>query len=390
MADNGVMPTTYDADGTLPVFVPHLGPEVHQAVGKALEVGYLGLGPATAVFEQQLATWLGLQGRHLTATNSCTSALHLAALLAGLGPGDEVITPSFTYVAAHQAMTMTGADVVFADINDRSLTIDPGRVRELVTDRTKAIMVCHYAGSVGDLAGLYELAEEHGLRVIEDAAHALGSLLPDDTYVGSSGDLVAFSFGPVKTLTTLEGGALITRSPHEDRVNRERRMLGADLDLDARGRSERFWEYDVVRQGYRYHLGTVPAIVGQSQLTMLDTFLANRRAYCAEYDARLADVPEVSAVGVDWSRVGPFVYVARVQAGTRDDLLGHLKGCGVGANVHWAMGVHTFSQYAGARRGDLSVTERVCEEVITLPLWSFMPEKARDRVVDGVRSFYGA
>lgn len=384
------MPTTYNADGVLPVFVPHLGPEVHEAVGRALEVGYLGLGPATAAFEQQLAGWLGLQDRYVTATNSCTSALHLAAMIAGLGPGDEVITPSFTYVAAHQAMTMTGAEVVFADIDEHSLTIDPASVQELITEQTRAIMVCHYAGSVGDLAALYALADKHGLRVIEDAAHALGSLLPDDTYVGTSGDLVAFSFGPVKTLTTLEGGALITSSADEDRLNRERRMLGADLDLDARGKRERFWEYDVVRQGYRYHLGTVPATVGQSQLTMLDAFLENRRRYCAEYDARLADIPEVAAVGVDWSRVGPFIYVARVQAGTRNDLLAHLKARGVGANVHWAMGVHTFSQYAGARRGALRVTEQVSEEVITLPLWSFMPEQARDRVVEGVRSFYGA
>lgn len=384
------MPTTYNSDGVLPVFVPHLGPEVHEAVGKALEVGYLGLGPATAAFEQQLAGWLGLHERYVTATNSCTSALHLAAIIADLGPGDEVITPSFTYVAAHQAMTMTGAEVVFADIDEHSLTIDPASVQELITERTKAIMVCHYAGSVGDLAALYALADKHGLRVIEDAAHALGSLLPDDTYVGTSGDLVAFSFGPVKTLTTLEGGALVTSSAEEDRLNRERRMLGADLDLDARGKRERFWEYDVIRQGYRYHLGTVPATVGQSQLRMLDVFLDNRRAYCAEYDARFADIPEVAAVGVDWSRVGPFIYVARVQAGTRNDLLAHLKALGVGANVHWAMGVHTFSQYAGARRGALRVTEQVCEEVITLPLWSFMPEQARDRVVEGVRSFYGA
>lgn len=374
----------------IPVFVPHLGPAVDAAVLAALKVGYLGLGPATAEFETRLGDWLGASGRRVTATSSCTSALHLAALLAGAGPGTEVICPSFTYVAAQQAMTMTGADVVFCDVDDTSLSVDVESVRALVSERTVAIMVCHYAGHVGDVAGIYALAREHGLRVIEDAAHALGSLLPDGSYVGSSGDLVCFSFGPVKTMTTIEGGALLTSDVDEDRLNRERRMLGADLDLDARKRKERFWEYDVVRQGYRYHLGTVPATVGLSQLEDLDGFLASRRASCRAYDERLGDLDGLRTMGWDWDRTGPFVYTVRAQDGTRDALLQHLAGLGVGANVHWAMGVHTFSQYADARRGSLAVTERVCDEVVTLPLWSHMPQSVHDRVVDGVRSFYAS
>ncbi|MCW2608550.1 MAG: hypothetical protein JWO60_3243 [Frankiales bacterium] len=373
----------------LPVFQPQIGPDERAAVMAALDVGYLGLGPATGRFERELGSWLGLQDRHVTATSSCTAALHLAALLAGAGPGTEVVCPSFTYVAAHQAVSMTGADVVFADVDDATLAVDPARVRELVTDRTVAVMTMHYAGHVGDVAGVYEVAAEHGLRVIEDAAHALGSLLPDGRKVGAAGDLVAFSFGPVKTLTTIEGGALLTGDAAEDVVNRERRMLGADQDLEARSRNERFWEYDVVRQGYRYHLGTVPATVGLAQLAQLDAFVDNRRAYCAEYDARLADVPEVRTLGWDWSRTGPFVYVVRVDPDSRLDLLRSLRARGVGANVHWGQGAHEFTQYAGARRGDLPVTEQLTSEVVTLPLWSVMPQEARDRVVDGVRDFYG-
>lgn len=376
-------------EDVLPVFRPQIGADERTAVLAALDVGYLGLGPATGRFERELGSWLGLQDRHLTATNSCTAALHLAALLAGAGPGTEVVCPSFTYVAAHQAVSMTGADVVFADVDEATFSVDPARVRELVTDRTVAVMTMHYAGHVGDLAGTYEVAAQHGLRVIEDAAHALGSLLPDGRRVGAAGDLVAFSFGPVKTLTTLEGGALITPDAAEDVVNRERRMLGADQDLEARSRHERFWEYDVVRQGYRYHLGAVPASVGLAQLAQLDSFVENRRAYCAEYDERLADVPEVRTTGWDWSRTGPFVYVVRVDPDSRLDLLRSLRDRGVMANVHWGQGAHEFTQYAGARRGDLRVTEQLSREVVTLPLWSVMPQEARDRVVDGVRSFYG-
>lgn len=374
----------------VPVFLPQIGEPENSAVLTALQVGYLGLGPATARFETGLSSWLRLPaGRSLTATSSCTSALHLAALLAGAGPGTEVICPSFTYVAAHQAVTMTGAEVVFCDIDPKTLAVDPQRVRELVSDRTVAVMTCHYAGHVGDVQGLYDVAEEYGLRVIEDAAHALGSLLPDGRYVGAGGDLVAFSFGPVKTITTLEGGALLTSDAHEDQVNRERRLLGADMDLTARLTRERFWEYDVVRQGYRYHLGTVPASVGLAQLDQLDGFLDRRRSYCTEYDAQLRDVPGLDVTGWDWSLTGPFIYVVQVEAGERDALLAHLRSRGVGANVHWGQGGHAFSYYHHSRRDDLAHTERACERVVTLPLWSTMPGHVRERVVEGVRSFYG-
>ncbi|MCW2605541.1 MAG: hypothetical protein JWO60_234 [Frankiales bacterium] len=377
------------AEDALPVFLPEIGDDERKAVLEALDVGYLGLGPATGRFERELSAWLGLHDRHLTATSSCTAALHMAAMLAGAGPGTEVICPSLTYVAAHQAVSMTGAEVVFADIDDASLSIDPARVADLVTDRTVAVMVCHYAGHVGDIDGLYRLARERGLRVIEDAAHALGSRLPDDRYVGAAGDLVAFSFGPVKTLTTIEGGALITSDPAEDVVNRELRMLGADQDLETRSKRENFWEYDVVRQGYRYHLGTVPASMGLAQLAQLDEFVANRAAYCSEYDERLADVAEVRTMSWDWSRTGPYVYVVRVDPDSRLPLIRFLRERGVGSNVHWSQGGHVFSQYAGARRDDLAVTERATDELVTLPLWSRMPERARDRVVEGVRAFYG-
>lgn len=374
----------------VPVFLPQIGDPENTAVLAALRVGYLGLGPATAQFEAGLASWLRLPAdRSATATSSCTAALHLAALLAGAGPGTEVICPSFTYVAAHQAVSMTGAEVVFCDIDPKTLAVDPQRVRELITDRTVAVMTCHYAGHVGDVDGLYALAQEHGVRVIEDAAHALGSLLPDGSYVGSGGDLVAFSFGPVKTITTLEGGALLTSDAQEDRVNRERRLLGADMDLTARQANERFWEYDVVRQGYRYHLGTVPASVGLAQLEQLDGFLERRRRYCVDYDEQLADVPGVQVTGWDWSRIGPFIYVLQVEPEDRDALLAHLRSRGVGANVHWGQGGHAFSHYRSSRRDDLTATERACRRVVTLPLWSTMPEQTRDRVVEGVRSFYG-
>lgn len=378
-----------DPEGHIPVFVPHLGPEVYEATAQALDFGYLGLGPLTKRFEDALASWLdlGREGRHVVATNSCTAALHLATLLAGAGPGDEVICPAFTYVAAHQAVSMSGADVVFCDVDDGTFCLDPDKARALVGERTKAIMVCHYAGAVGRLDEIYGLADEHGLRVIEDAAHALGSR-HRDRLVGSFGDLVCFSFGPVKTITTLEGGAIVTPRVDEVATLHQHRLLGVDKDTEARYESRRAWEYDVVRPGFRYHLGSIPSAVGLAQLELLDTFVKNRRDYCRAYDEAFAALPGVTTMGVDWEDVGPFIYPLRVPAAARPGLVEHLRARGIDTGIHFFMGAHGFSQYRDSRRGDLSVTERVCHETLTLPLWSFMDQRVLDRVIDGVQSFF--
>ena len=371
----------------MPMWLPHLGPEVIQAATEALQVGYLGLGSKTKEFEEALARYLELDaGRVLMSTNSCTAALNCACLLAGAGPGTEVIAPSFTYVAAHQAITATGAEVVFCDIEEPTLTVNPDALRELVTERTRAIMVCHFAGLVGRLDEVYEVAAEFGLRVIEDAAHAIGTR-HGGAMVGASGDLVCFSFGPVKTMTTLEGGAIITPRPEELEVLHQYRMLGVDRETQARYQNRRAWEYDVLRPGFRYHLGTIPASIGLAQLARLDEFVTNRQHYCRGYNERLAGIPEVTVPDSDYKDVGPFIYFIRVPAEARQDLIEFLKERGVPTGIHF-LGAHEFSFYRGARRGDLSVTDRVTRQELTLPLWSHMQEEDLDRVADGIAAFF--
>jgi dTDP-4-amino-4,6-dideoxygalactose transaminase len=372
----------------LPMWLPHLGPEVREAADQALAAGYLGLGSLSRKFEETLARWLGLDGRELMTTNSCTAALNCACLLAGAGPGSEVIAPAFTYVAAHQAITATGAEVVFCDVEEPTLTVDPDRLPELITERTKAIMVCHFAGLVGRLDEVYDIAARHGLRVIEDAAHALGTR-HRGAMVGATGDLVCFSFGPVKTMTTIEGGAIVTPVPGELPVLHQLRMLGVDRDTEFRYRNERAWQYDVVRQGFRYHLGAVQSAIGLAQLAQLDEFVANRQAYCRGYNERLAQVPEVTTPPSDYADVAPFIYFLRVPVEARAELIAYLQERGVPTGIHF-QAAHDFTMYAGARRGDLSVTERVSREELTLPLWSYMDEAVLDRVANGVAAFFGA
>ena len=374
----------------VPVYRPYLGQEVQDAARDALEAGWLGMGKLSRDFEQGVADHLRLPPhRRVVSTNSCTEALHLAGQLIGLGPGDEVICPSFTYVAGHQALSRTGAEIVFCDVEEEGLSIDPARVLELITPRTRAILAVDYLGLPCRLDELMAIARQHGLRLIEDAAHAFGSG-SGGRPVGSFGDITCFSFGPVKTITTLEGGAIITDDPADVQALHELRHLGIDSDTDARYRNQRNWEFDVVRQGYRCHLGSVPAAIGLAQLRMVDEFIANRQAYCRYYDDALGDVDGLQLFSTDWQDVAPYIYVVRVvDHDRRAGLIAHLKSAGIASGIHF-LGAHEFTFYKDSRRGDLPVTERVTQQVLTLPLHPYMDAGTLDRVVDAVRSYFGA
>lgn len=372
---------------TIPVYRPYLGPEVQEAASQALEVGWLGMGKLSRQFEEELATTLGLEGRSLVSTNSCTEALHIAARLIGLGPGDEVICPSFTYVAGHQALSRTGAEIVFCDVEPGHLGIDPAAVEALITDRTRAILAVDYLGLPCQLDEILEIADRHGLRVIEDAAHAFGSLSKGRP-VGSFGDITCFSFGPVKTITTLEGGAVVTSNPDDTQVLRELRHLGIDSDTDARHQNRRNWEFDVVRQGYRCHLGSVPAAIGLAQLKMVDEFIKNRQEYCRFYDDALGSVQGLELFKTTWDDVAPYIYVIRVlDSERRADLMAHLAERGIATGIHF-LGAHNFTFYQNCRRGDLSVTEAATKQVLTLPLHPYMDRATLERVTEAVTDFF--
>jgi dTDP-4-amino-4,6-dideoxygalactose transaminase len=375
----------------VPVYRPYLGPEVQDAVRQALEAGWLGMGRLSQDFELGVERYLSLEpvGRRVVSTNSCTEALHIAGRLIGLGPGDEVIAPSFTYVAGHQAMSRTGAEVVFCDIEPQWCSIDPARIGGLITERTKAILAVDYLGLPCRLDEIMEIARAHGLRVIEDAAHAFGSV-SNSRPVGSFGDITCFSFGPVKMITTLEGGAVVTPNPADVGVLHELRHLGIDSDTDARYRNQRNWDFDVVRQGYRCHLGSVPSAMGLAQLALVDTFIANRQDYCRYYDEAFADLDGLIRFDTDWKGVAPYIYVVRIaDASRRDAFMAYLKERGIGTGIHF-LGAHEFSFYAGCRQDDLTVTRQVTDQVVTLPLHPFMDTVTLERVAHAVRSFFGA
>lgn len=383
-------PTTDLSTAPIPVFQPYLGPEVEEAALRALRAGWIGMGGLTARLEDELASYLTLADRYVVATSSCTAALHCAFLQAAVGQGDEVICPSFTYVAGHQAVTATGAEVVFADIDEQTLGLDPESVRAAISPRTKAILLLHFAGIPARSDEIYAIAAEHGLRVVEDAAHALGTH-SDGRPIGSFGDLVCFSFGPVKIITSLEGGAVVTPNKSDVQPLHELRLVGVNKDTAERYKDKRTWEYDVVRQGFRYHLGSIPAAIGLSQLALIDTFVANRIEYCRRFNDAFRGLEGAIVPDTDFTDCGMFIYFLRVAGGdaTRKALQEHLSRRGIATGIHFP-NAHHFSFLRDARRVDLSVTETVADQIVTLPLHSFMDDVVLERVIDGVRSFFAA
>ena len=370
----------------IPVFVPHIGADTLAHVGDAFDVGWLGMGASTREFEERIAEFLGLDDRHVVATNTGTSALHIALLAAGVGPGDEVITPSFNYVADHQAVRMTGADVVMCDIRDDNLGLDVDKAEALITDRTRAIIPLHFAGIPCDIESVYRLAGRHGLRVVEDAMHAFGTRV-DGEMIGSHGDITCFSFDPVKIITSIDGGCVIVKDEQEMQRLQHMRLLGVDKDTTERYKNKRAWEYDVVSPGFRYHLTNIMASIGISQIKRVDEFIATRRKVCQAYSQAFASIDGLKVPATDFSAVSPFIYSLRVLGGRRGELIAHLDRERIDTGIHF-IPVHKHSYFSGARRGDMSVTEKVVEEVLTLPLHSNMNPEHVARVIDAITKFF--
>jgi len=370
----------------IPVFVPHIDKDTISHVGEAFDVGWLGMGASTKEFEERIAAYLGLQGRYVVATNTGTSALHIALLAAGVGPGDEVITPSFNYVADHQAVRMTGADVVMCDICDDNLGLDVAKAEALVNERTKAVIPLHFAGIPCDMEGVSRLAKKYQLRVVEDAMHAFGTRM-DKGLIGSFGDITCFSFDPVKIITSIDGGAVVVNSEQELKRLQHMRLLGVDKDTTERYKNKRAWEYDVVSEGFRYHLTNIMASVGISQIKRVEEFIASRQEVCRSYNAAFAGLDGVTVPASDFSNVSPFIYTLRVLGGRREALIAHLDRNQIETGIHFVP-VHKHAYFSNARCGDLEVTDKVVNEVLTLPLHSNMKPDHVERVIAAVTDFF--
>ncbi len=232
--------------------------------------------------------------------------------------------PSFNYVADHQAIRMAGAEVVMCDIRDDNLGIDCAKAEPLITKKTKAIIPLHFAGLPCDQAGVFSLAKKHNLRVIEDSMHGFGTAI-GGRKLGSYGDITCFSFDPVKIVTSIDGGCVIVDNAQEFSNLQRLRLLGVDKDTTERYKNRRAWDYDVVSEGFRYHLTNIMASVGVSQIKRVEEFMASRQRVCRAYNEAFRKKPGLKIPQTDFSDVSPFIYSLRVLDGRRDALIAHLQ-----------------------------------------------------------------
>jgi len=359
-----------------------------EAVVAVLRSDWLTTGPKVDEFEHAFAARVG--AKYAVTFSSGTAALHGAVFAAGLNPGEEAITSPLSFAATGNCVVYQGARPVFADVSSDTLNLDPERVAEHITAKTRVILPVAYAGHPADLDPILGLAEKHELTVVEDACHALGAEYRGRR-TGSIAHMSVFSFHPVKHLTTGEGGMVTT--DRADFAESLRRFRNHGISTDARQRqSSGSWRYEMVSLGFNYRLTDVACALGLSQLRKLEANLVRRKEIAATYHSAFKDIPGVIAPRVR-EDVKPawHLYPIRINAAAlnadRDRLLRALRSENIGANVHY-IPVHLhpyYRNYFGYKRGECPVAEEAYEQLISLPMFHGMSEEDVEDVISAVK-----
>ena len=345
--------------------------EIREAIDEVLESQHFVLGPQVKAFEQAFAAYAGTE--HAIGVNTGTSALHLALLAAGIGPGDEVITVPFTFVASVAAIVYTGARPVLVDIDPVSYTIDPARIEAAITPQTRAILPVHLYGQVADMDPILDIARRRGLLVIEDAAQAHGAEYKGRR-AGSMGDVGCFSFYPGKNLGAYgEGGAVTTNNPELARTVRLLRDWGAET------------KYNHILKGYNFRLEEIQAAVLRVKLRHIEAWTEARRAHARRYSALLAGTPVVTPREMDYARHVYHVYAIR--SSDRGSLQRSLNAAGVQTGIHYPVPVHLLPAHAdlGYTPGDFPHSERAAAEVLSLPMYAELTDEQLETVAEALR-----
>lgn len=372
---------------SIPVARPYFGSEEEQAVVAALRSGWVSQGPRVAEFERQFAEYVGSQ--HAIALSSCTTALHLAMHVAGIGNGDEVLCPSMSFIATANCIRYTGAKPVFVDIDPATYNLDPNRVEEAITSRTRAILAVHQMGLPADMKQLADISQRHGLILLEDAACAIGSEYFGQK-IGRPHSLMAcFSFHPRKILSTGEGGMITTDDEAlAQRLRRLRQhgMTTSDL-LRHSAKNVTIESYDEV--GYNYRMTDLQAAIGLEQLRRLDSMLEWRRHLAARYTASLQEIgwlrPPQEPAGHRHNFQSYMVRLAPDSPLDRDEMMQRLLDLGISTR-RGIMTSHREAPYAGELWSNrLPQSESASDETIILPLFHQMTEEEQDYVIQCIR-----
>lgn len=356
-----------------------------QAVVDVLKSDFLTTGPKIAEFEQTVADYVG--AKYAVAISNGTSALHAACFAAGIGPGDEVITTPLTFAASANCVLYCGGTPVFADVDPKTYNIDPEDIRRKITDRTKAIIAVHLAGQPCDMDAIHSIAREHGLIVIEDGAHALGSVYKGKK-VGSMSDMTTFSFHPVKPITTGEGGMIVTDNEDFYKKMVLFRSHGITRDDSMMTRNDGPWFYQQFDLGYNYRITDIQCALGCSQMKKLDRFLARRKEIVARYNEAFADCDNIiTPYQLSDTESGWHLYIVQVKNCDRRQVFENMREKGIGVNVHYIpVYMHPYYQEHGYENVHCANAEEIYSHIISLPLYPRLTSEQQDYVIDTLKS----
>jgi dTDP-4-amino-4,6-dideoxygalactose transaminase len=379
-------------------FIPFARPDIGEAeidaVARAMRSGWVTTGPETKAFEQEFAAYLG-GGVQAIAINSATAGLHLALEALGIGPGDEVIAPTLTFTATVEVARYLGADAVLVDVDPVTLNIDPAAIEAAITPRTKAILPVHYGGLACDMAAIFDIARRHGLHVVEDAAHALPTTC-GGTLVGQLSSAAAvFSFYANKTMTTGEGGMVVTRDAALADRMRVMRLHGISRDAFDRFSSRTpAWYYEIVAPGFKYNMTDMAGALGRVQLQRLPAFVQRRQKLAARYLRELADLPLIlpaDAPAGDTHAWHLFVLrLADTARVTRDEVIQRLSDAGIGTSVHYVP-LHRQPYWRdryGLKPEQFPQADLAYQRMFSIPLFTAMSDDEQGRVIAALRAAF--
>jgi len=360
-----------------------IGEAEKKAVLGVLDREYLGMGREVEEFENMLARFFG---RPVACVNSGTAALHLALQAIGVGLGDEVLVQSLTFIATFQAISATGAKPVPCEVDPATITIDLKDTEKRLTDKTRAIMPVHYASGMGALNEIYAFAKANGLSVIEDAAHAFGSLY-NGHKTGSFGEIACFSFDGIKNITCSEGGAIVTDDAAVLQKVRDARLLGVERDTEKRFAGQRSWEFDAKEQGWRYHMSNIMAAIGCAQLKQFPHITQIRKAIATRYVEMLNGIDGIEPLQLDYRNIVPHIFVIKVKKRNRDALRSFLIENNIECGIHYYPN-HMLTKYKTSYI--LPATEQAYREILSLPCHLDLTNKDQDYVISKIKEFFHA
>lgn len=377
----------------LPFSRPTISRETIDEVVACLESGWITTGPRVAQFTENLKEYLGAP--FVLPIASATAGLHLVLLAMDLEPGDEVITTPLTFAATLNVIVLAGAKPVLVDIDPNTLNMDLNQLEDAITERTRVIMPVHFAGLPVDLDALYQIAEKYNLRVIEDAAHAIGTEYKGKK-IGSFGDTQVFSFHPNKNMTTGEGGCVTTRDEKIAKRVSLLRFHGMDREAWNRFGKSGSQDYEIVLPGFKYNMMDIQAAMGLHQLKDLDGFIARRTELALRYQEALLDWPQWTLPGTPefshrhaWHLYTPLINENSANM-NRDEFMQKMKEKNIGTGLHYRA-VHLYPYYReqfGFNVGDFPYAESAGDRIVSLPLFPTMTDAEHDRVLDVMYSIF--